>query len=95
MSGAWAQYAWVPITLFAALAQTGRNAAQRSLVVQAGTLGATLARFLCGLPLAGLGVLALYLLPGTGAVEVPAFDGRYLGWARRASCGPPCACWRP
>ncbi|RYY52492.1 MAG: EamA/RhaT family transporter, partial [Comamonadaceae bacterium] len=39
---------WVPIVFWAALAQTARNAAQRSLVASAGTLGATLARFLYG-----------------------------------------------
>jgi hypothetical protein len=35
-----AGWLWVPIVLWAALAQTARNAAQRSLVAQAGTLGA-------------------------------------------------------
>lgn len=87
MNSNWAQYAWVPITLFAALAQTGRNAAQRSLVAQAGTMGATLARFLYGLPLAGLWVLALYLVPGTGAVGWPAFGGRYVGWLLLGAAG--------
>ncbi len=43
---------WVPITIFAALLQTLRNAAQRHLIDQAGTLGATLVRFLYGLPFA-------------------------------------------
>ena len=52
-------YAWIPIVLWAALAQTARNAAQRSLVAQAGTLGATLARFLYGLPFAAAWVLLL------------------------------------
>jgi drug/metabolite transporter (DMT)-like permease len=41
---------WIPITLTAALLQTARNAAQRGLVKTAGTLGATLVRFLYGLP---------------------------------------------
>jgi len=43
---------WVPLTVFAALAQTVRNAAQRQLVTTLGTLGATLVRFLYGLPFA-------------------------------------------
>lgn len=43
---------WVPVTLAAALAQTGRNAAQRGLTGRLGTLGATNVRFLYGLPFA-------------------------------------------
>ena len=43
---------WIPITLFAAATQTARNAAQRGLIKTAGTLGATLVRFLYGLPFA-------------------------------------------
>jgi drug/metabolite transporter (DMT)-like permease len=43
---------WVPITIFAALLQTLRNTAQRHLVDRVGTLGATLVRFLYGLPFA-------------------------------------------
>jgi drug/metabolite transporter (DMT)-like permease len=70
---------WVPIVLWAALAQTARNAAQRSLVAQAGTLGATLARFLYGLPFAAAWVLALHALPATAAA-IPAFHAGYFGW---------------
>ena len=43
---------WMPITIGAALAQTLRNAAQRHLTAELGTLGATLVRFLYGLPFA-------------------------------------------
>ena len=43
---------WIPITLWAAAAQTLRNAAQRQLTASVGTLGATLVRFLYGLPFA-------------------------------------------
>jgi drug/metabolite transporter (DMT)-like permease len=52
---------WIPLTVFAALAQTIRNAAQRHLVASLGTLGATLVRFLYGLPfaLAWLGIVAV------------------------------------
>ena len=47
-----AAWLWIPVTLWAALAQTLRNAAQRSLTEELGTLGATLVRFLYGLPFA-------------------------------------------
>jgi len=43
---------WIPITVSAAAAQTLRNAAQRRLTTELGTLGATLVRFLYGLPFA-------------------------------------------
>ncbi|MFN8556226.1 MAG: hypothetical protein U0531_02360 [Dehalococcoidia bacterium] len=47
-----ADWAWIPLTLWAALTQTFRNAAQRHLIKEVGTLGATLVRFLYGLPFA-------------------------------------------
>lgn len=72
-------WAWIPIVLWAALAQTARNAAQRALVAQAGTLGATLARFLYGLPFAAAWVGALHLLPAT-ASAVPSFTPAYFAW---------------
>ena len=72
-------YAWIPIVLWAALAQTARNAAQRSLVAQAGTLGATLARFLYGLPFAAAWVLVVHALPATAAA-VPSFHAGYFAW---------------
>ncbi|MES2549270.1 MAG: EamA/RhaT family transporter, partial [Pseudomonadota bacterium] len=34
-------FLWIPVTLAAALAQTGRNATQRGLTERLGTLGAT------------------------------------------------------
>lgn len=43
---------WVALTLVAAAAQTGHNAAQRSLTQTLGTAGATHVRFLFGLPFA-------------------------------------------
>ncbi|MDP3161884.1 MAG: EamA family transporter [Reyranella sp.] len=45
---------WIPLTIFAALAQTVRNTAQRRLIDDLGTLGATLVRFLYGMPLVAL-----------------------------------------
>ena len=47
-----ADWWWIPITVWAAFAQTVRNAAQRHLTAGLGTLGATLVRFLYGLPFA-------------------------------------------
>lgn len=47
-----AAWLWIPVTIWAAFAQTVRNAAQRSLTAELGTLGATLVRFLYGLPFA-------------------------------------------
>jgi len=43
---------WIPVTIWAAFAQTLRNAAQRRLTAELGTLGATLVRFVYGLPFA-------------------------------------------
>src|SRR5437868_12075979 len=70
---------WVPIVLWGALAQTARNAAQRSLVAQAGTLGATLARFLYGIPFAAVCVFALHAIPATSSA-VPVFTLAWFGW---------------
>jgi drug/metabolite transporter (DMT)-like permease len=81
-----AGWLWIPIVLWAALAQTARNAAQRSLVAQAGTLGATLARFLYGLPFAAAWVLLLHRLPQT-ASAVPAFHPAYLAWLALGALG--------
>jgi drug/metabolite transporter (DMT)-like permease len=66
---------WIPITLAAALAQTGRNAAQRGLTERLGTIGATNVRFLYGLPFAcAFLALALWL---SGAA-LPALSPRAL-----------------
>lgn len=70
---------WVPIVLWAALAQTARNTAQRSLVAQAGTLGATLSRFLYGIPFAAAWVVLLHSLAATAA-PLPQFHATYLAW---------------
>ena len=81
-----AAWLWVPIVLWAALAQTARNAAQRSLVAQAGTLGATLSRFLYGLPFAAAWVVLLHRLPATAAA-VPAFHHAYFAWLLLGALG--------
>ncbi|QNP47961.1 DMT family transporter [Diaphorobacter aerolatus] len=70
---------WVPVVLFAALAQTVRNSAQRSLTAELGTLSATLVRFLYGLPFAALFLWLLYVVPDQ-APAVPHMSGAYFGW---------------
>lgn len=81
-----AAWLWVPIVLWAALAQTARNAAQRSLVAQAGTLGATLSRFLYGIPFAAAWVVLLHQWPATAA-PVPEFHAAYFGWLALGALG--------
>jgi drug/metabolite transporter (DMT)-like permease len=68
---------WIPITVWAAFAQTLRNAAQRHLTKDLGTLGATLVRFLYGLPFA---LLWLAGLAGVGDLAVPAPNGAFILW---------------
>lgn len=80
------EFAWVLIVMVAALLQTARNAAQRSLVAQAGTLGATLARFLYGLPFAVLWLALLHALPAT-AGAVPHFHAGYFAWLAVGAMG--------
>ena len=71
------EWLWIPITVWAAFAQTVRNAAQRHLTAQLGTLGATLVRFLYGLPFAALWLVAVAAWSGA---SVPAPNGAFLGW---------------
>lgn len=68
---------WIPITICAALAQTMRNAAQRRLVAELGTLGATLVRFMYGLPFAVLWLAVV--LAWTGAA-LPSWNGTFAAW---------------
>lgn len=77
---------WVPIAVCAAATQTVRNAAQRSLVASAGTLGATLSRFLYGLPFAMFFVAVLHSLPATRG-PVPPFGAAYAGWLLLGALG--------
>lgn len=67
---------WIVATLIAALAQTGRNAAQAGLSAQVGTVGATAVRFFFGLPFA-----AFFLLVMSAWYPLPAISGATLGWA--------------
>ena len=64
---------WVPVTILAAALQTGRNAVQRGLTEELGTLGATQVRFVFGLPFACLFFLAAW---GLGGMQWPG-----LGWS--------------
>lgn len=69
---------WIPITLAAAALQTARNAAQRGLVRTAGTLGATLVRFLYGLPFTLIFLLLLghfFPQPAEGGIS-----GQFIAW---------------
>jgi len=71
------EWLWIPVTLWAALAQTVRNAAQRHLTAELGTLGATLVRFLYGLPFAAMWLLAVSIFTSSA---IPAANGPFLGW---------------
>ncbi len=68
---------WIPVTLGAAFAQTIRNAAQRHLTAALGTLGATLVRFLYGLPFA---ILWLLCVRAIGEFPLPASNARFWWW---------------
>lgn len=68
---------WIPITVCAALAQTLRNAAQRQLIKELGTVGATLVRFLYGLPFAALWLVAVH---GVGGFDLPVPNRAFASW---------------
>jgi drug/metabolite transporter (DMT)-like permease len=72
-------WAWIPITLGAALAQTLRNAAQRHLTRDLGALGATLVRFLYGLPFAAIWLGVAWVGFAKGAAW-PAINVPFLIW---------------
>ena len=69
---------WIAVTVFAAFAQTARNAAQRHLAAEIGTLGATLVRFVYGLPfaIAWLGVVLT-----VQSASLPAINVAFVVWA--------------
>jgi drug/metabolite transporter (DMT)-like permease len=66
---------WIPVTLAAAAAQTGRNATQRRLTEKIGTAGATQVRFLYGFPFA---LLALAGVSLATSEAVPPPNGPFL-----------------
>ena len=71
------EWLWIPITISAALAQTVRNAAQRHLTPILGTLGATLVRFLYGLPFA---LLWLWAVSVVGGFPLPGANRSFALW---------------
>jgi len=68
---------WIPVTIWAAFAQTLRNAAQRGLIARLGTLGATLVRFLYGLPFA---LLWLWLVLRFTGAALPSPAPGFYAW---------------
>ena len=68
---------WIPLTIWAGFAQTLRNAAQRHLIVELGTLGATLVRFVYGLPFALLWFGLVAIVEDAG---LPAVNPEFLFW---------------
>ena len=72
-----ASWLWIPITLFAAAAQTVRNAVQRNVTKTAGVLPAAFIRFFYGLPFAAL-FLAI-VAAGTSA-PLPAANPPFVAW---------------
>jgi drug/metabolite transporter (DMT)-like permease len=71
------EHLWIPVTLFAAFAQTIRNATQKHLTASLGTLGATLVRFVYGVPFA-LAWLAVVKVLGGFALPTPNWP--FTGW---------------
>lgn len=71
------EWLWIAVTISAAFAQTLRNAAQRRLTAELGTLGATLVRFLYGLPFA---LLWLWVVLEWTGVPPPAPGAGFAGW---------------
>jgi drug/metabolite transporter (DMT)-like permease len=76
------EWLWIPVTIGAALAQTSRNAAQRHLTPLLGTLGATLVRFLYGLPFALLWLAAVAVI---GGFALPTPNAVFCGWVLLSS----------
>ena len=71
------EHLWIPVTLFAAFAQTIRNATQKNLTASLGTLGATLVRFVYGVPFA---LAWLALVHAVGGLALPAMNWAFAGW---------------
>jgi drug/metabolite transporter (DMT)-like permease len=67
-------FLWIPATLFASVFQVARNAFQRGMMSQTGPWGATLVRFLFGLPFSVLfSVTAILATPAARPSFGPAF----------------------
>lgn len=70
-------FLWAVFTLIAAATQTARNAMQRELTQTIGTVGATLVRFLFGLP---FGILFLAIVAFWTNAPLPPVSGAFLLW---------------
>ncbi len=68
---------WIVLTVWAAFAQTLRNAAQRHLITDLGTLGATLVRFLFGLPFA---IIYLGIVLAITGDSIPTVNLPFVAW---------------
>lgn len=77
MAPAGLAWLWIPLTIWAGFAQTLRNAAQRHLIADLGTLGATLVRFLYGLPFAAIWLGIVLVADGDG---LPATNLKFVLW---------------
>ena len=69
---------WLAFTIAAAATQTARNAAQRGLTAQLGTMGATHVRFLFGLP---FGLTFLAVTWGVVGLDGLSLNAAFAGWA--------------
>lgn len=79
---------WIPITIAAAAFQVARNAAQRSVMGGAGPWGATLVRFLFGLPFAIVfAAVAWFATPGAVPHATPWFWLACVAGAVLQICG--------
>jgi drug/metabolite transporter (DMT)-like permease len=68
---------WIPVTMFAAAAQTVRNAVQRNVTKTAGVLPAAFIRFFYGLPFA---VVFLAIAGGSSASPLPTPNAAFIAW---------------
>jgi len=68
---------WIPLAVGSGVAQTLRNASQRHLIEEAGTLGATLVRFMFGLPFAVVWLGVVLLVSGRA---LPGVSSGFAGW---------------
>ena len=84
---------WIPLTIFAAAAQTVRNTAQRRLTGELGTLGATLVRFLYGMPLLTLWLLGLLALQvAIRGIDFSIYTDYGIGYSLLKSLRPCIGC---
>ncbi|MBA3478810.1 MAG: EamA/RhaT family transporter [Lautropia sp.] len=68
---------WIVLSLAAAGAQTARNAMQKGLTGTLGTVGATLVRFVFGLPFAAVSLLGVLWITGAA---LPAGSSAFFAW---------------